>query len=99
MTRDSESRLLDLCVRQHAEFRAQEWLDFDRVTSGELVAACLLLGGSRWYGHRDELLSVAEQLRPGSVGHVSELVSETGFDCPRFSNMLKRELRHALAAS
>lgn len=99
MTRVSESQLLELCVRQHAAFLAQEWFDFDRVTSGELAATCLLLAAGDWYGHRDELLAVAEQLQPGCAGHVSELVRETCFDCPRFSNMLKRDLRHALAAS
>jgi hypothetical protein len=63
------------------------------------VAAVLFLAGVDWYGHRKELLAVAETLRPGSPGHLAELVQLTGFDLSRFSQSLRRQLSHARAAS
>lgn len=99
MTRDTEARLLQFCAQQQSGFRADDWLGIKHPDTDEMAVTCLFLAGVDWYGHSRELISVAERLHPGSTGHVSELVQKTGFDCSRFSNMLRRELRHALVAS
>ena len=99
MTRDSEARLMQFCVAQQDCFDVSAWQMFSHPKRDEMVAAALFLAGVDWYGHRVELIAVAEQMKPGSTGHLSRLVSCTGFDCSRFSNMLRRQLDHALAAS
>ena|SRR3569623_1407274 len=99
MNRESEANLLEFCVRQHGDFRGADWLVYTHADKGELAAACLFLACQDWYGHGEELAEVAERMQPGCGGRLSALVSATGFDCSRFSNMLRRELRHALVAS
>ncbi len=99
MTRDSEARLLQFCVRQSTAFDAAEWCSFSHPDPDELAAAALFLAGVDWYPHHAGLLEAAEALRPGCTGRLSALVSRTGFDCSRFSNMLRRQLAHAPVAS
>lgn len=99
MNRVTEARLLQFCAGQRERFDAAQWLACPHPDVEEFTAAALFLAGVDWYGHRTELLHMAEQLAPGSTGHLSTLVSRTGFDLSRFSNMLRRLLDHAPAAS
>ncbi len=99
MNRVTEASLLQFCAEQRGRFDAAQWLACPHPHEEEFTAAALFLAGVDWYGHRAELLTVAEQLTRGSTGHLSALVSRTGFDLSRFSNMLRRLLYHAPAAS
>jgi len=94
MDRASETALLNFCVKQKDGFAAQKWHEFGAVKNDELAAVALFLAGVDWYGHREELLEVAEHLRPGYVGKFSQLAKESAMDCSRFSNMLKMRLIH-----
>lgn len=99
MNRESESNLLEFCVRQHADFRDKDWLAYSHPDKDELAAACLFLACQDWYGHHEELEDVAERLRPGTHGDIEALIRTTDFNCLRFSTMLRRELLHALSPS
>ena len=99
MNRDTEASLLQFCTAQRGRFDAAQWLTCPHPDRSELTATALFLAGVDWYGHRPELLRVAEHLTPASTGHLSALVSRTGFDLSRFSNMLRRLLDHAPVAS
>ncbi len=99
LNRVTEASLLQFCARQHERFDATQWLACPHPDEEKFTAAALFLASVDWYGHRTELLSVAEQLTRCSTGHLSALVSRTGFDLSRFSNMLRRLLDHAPAAS
>lgn len=95
MTRDEEARLLDLCARQHGAFQEESWLVSPPVSPAEMAAACLFLGGVDWFGHRQQLADVGSRLVKEHGMTFSQLVSSIGFDCARFSNLLKRRLGHA----
>ena len=95
MNRDSESRLLGLCVRQHATFAPEAWYEEQSVSREELAAAARLLAECDWFGHREELLQVAEHHAPGSSEDFAGLVRKTHFDCPRFAAQVKAYLKHA----
>ncbi len=96
MDRESEQRLIDFMCSQYQSFDAESWLacaaDFPKDV---LAAAALFMGGSYWMGNgnEDALYSVAEKLLPDSVGHFSELVQRTKFDCSKFGNTLNERLR------
>jgi hypothetical protein len=94
MDRVAEMELLDFCAKQKARFSVQRWHEFGSVKNSELAAAALFLAGVDWYGHKDDLLDVAEHLHPGYVGKFSQLAKESAMDCSRFSNMLKARLAH-----
>jgi len=95
MTRDSEAQLLDFCAHQHGAFHESAWLEAKLVTRDEMAAACLFLGGVDWFGHRQQLAEVGRRLLENADTKFAELVSRIGFDCARFSNMLKRRIGHA----
>lgn len=98
MTRDSEASLLEFAARQFVSFDADDWLRFPHPDREELGAAALFLAAVDWYGHRSELLHVADSLVPGFRGRLSDLVRRTNFDLSRFSNQLRRLLDHAETA-
>ncbi len=99
MTRDSEASLIDFCARQHGAFQESAWLEEWPVRREEMAAACLFLAGVDWYGHHRELLRVGEAIVPGCAAKAGAFLREARFDCLRFSNLLRRELRHASVAS
>jgi hypothetical protein len=94
MTREAESQLLDFCVQQRETFSSPDWLCFRSVKNEVLATAALFLAAVDWYGHREPLLALAEQLQKGCVGKLPEMVKRTGFSCGRFSNMMRARLRH-----
>lgn len=98
MTRESESRLLDFVNAQHRRFQAGEWVAYPHLTRELLATVAWFLAGVEWYGHRADLLRLAEVLCPGSEGRLSALVIRTGFDPSRFSNLLRHRLEHAQSA-
>lgn len=98
MNRVTEASLLQFCTAQRGNFDAAQWTACPHSDRSEFTAAALFLAGVDWYGHKAELLRVAGHLTPGSAGHLSALVSRSGFDLSRFSNMLRRQLEHAPAA-
>ncbi len=95
MNRNEESQLLDFCVDQKNNFTREKWSSIPGCSQNDLAAATLFLSSVEWYGHRDDLLSISQKLKPYSEGHLSELVKSTGFNCSRFSNMLKARIKHA----
>jgi hypothetical protein len=99
MNRETEASLLEFCARQREEFEAAAWLDREPQDRDELAVVALFLAGVDWFGHRRELLEVAERLHHGGEGRFSELARSTQFDCSRFSNLLRRRLTHAHAPS
>jgi len=88
MNRATESHLLDFCVRQRTAFHTVEWLHIKLLDRNEVATTALFLAGVDWYGHRQELFSVAEALHAGCTGHFARLAVATGFDCGRFSGRL-----------
>lgn len=93
MNRESEAALLEFCAHQRGDFSTAAWLAYPGLPHDELAAAALFLAGVEWFGHRTELLDVAEHLSPGA--RFGDLARRTAFDCSRFSNLLRRH--HALA--
>lgn len=98
MNRESESGLLDFVSAQHQRFHTDDWMAYSRLDRESLAAVVLFLAGVEWYGHRTELLRLAEVLCPGSHGHLSALAKKTGFDPSRFSNLLRHRLENAQTA-
>jgi hypothetical protein len=92
MNRITEAELFDFCVRQKNDFSIERWLAFGQLSRAELAACALLLASVDWYGHRAELREVADRIYPGITGKFSELIKLTGFDCARFSSMLRKRL-------
>jgi len=90
MNRESEAAVLDFCARQHQTFHERDWLEQNLLEDLELATVALFLASVEWFGHRDGLLRVASRLHEG--GRFSEMARKTQFDCPRFSNMLRRRL-------
>jgi hypothetical protein len=95
MTRISEAQLIDFCVRQQEDFEASAWMNYPHLPKPELAAVALFLAGMDWYGHGGALRGIAGPLEAGCVGHFAALAKRTGFDCGRFSNLLRRFLGHA----
>jgi len=92
MTRLTESQLLDFCAQQRGALDPARWAQFSIVNRDELAAAALFLAGVDWFGHKEPLRQIAEELLPDRSCELSELVRDIGFDCARFSNMLRRKL-------
>jgi hypothetical protein len=95
MTRESESELLNFCAAQRSGFDADAWTQFDCIEKREMAAVCLFLAGVDWFGHEQGLRAAAQKLLSGASTTFGELSRSLRFDCPRFSNMLKRRLGHA----
>lgn len=95
MDRLEEARLLDFCVSQRDRFDADSWLEAAQPRD-RLSLVAYLLSGARWYGHRDELLALARDLDPRTIGNAAEAVARLDFDCSRFCHMLRTKLEHAL---
>jgi hypothetical protein len=94
MTRNSEASLLDFCAKQREHFSLDSWLEIPHPDRGEFLAAVLFLAGVDWYGHRSNLLSIAASIGEEKIGHLSEVVGETGFDLSRFSTLLRKKIEH-----
>ena len=95
MTRDSEATLLDFCASQQAAFDESAWLEQRCVSREEVATVSLFLSGVDWFGHKQSLVRVADQLLAGTDPGLARMISHIGFDCARFSNMLKRRIGHA----
>ena len=93
MKRDLEDLLLEFCVQQKAQFGLSAWLDLP-VSSADKATVALYLANTSWFGHRRQLLDVAERLRRGCVGRFSEMARMTGFDPSRFRGRLQGRLAH-----
>jgi len=93
MTRDAESKLLDFCLRQKAQFGPSAWLDFP-ASSDDKATVALYLANTSCFGDRGQLQDVAECLHRGSAGHFSEMARLTNFDPSRFRGLLRARLAH-----
>jgi hypothetical protein len=98
MKRDLEDLLLEFCVQQKERFGLSPWLDLP-VSSDAKTTVALYLANTSWFGHRHQLLDVAERLRRGCVGHFSEMARLTGFDPSRFRGRLQARLAHEQSVS
>jgi hypothetical protein len=98
MKRVVETQLLDFCLQQKVAFGLSAWLDYPLPKEIKATAA-LYLANTSWFGYRKALLSVAERLHPGSVGHFSEMARLTGFDPSRFRGRLQARLLHEQGVS
>lgn len=94
MTRETEEALLNFCAQQQAFFDEAAWLETSHPNQDEFLATVLFLAGVDWYGHRANLVSVANALEPEAIGNLSKIARRTGFDLSRFSTMLRRKLNH-----
>ena len=99
MTRLTEAQLLEFCTRQRGAFAAEQWHQFVEADRVELATAALFLASVDWFGEKQALRQVAAELLAGQRAQLSELVSETGFDCSRFSNLLRRKLEEDVGAT
>jgi len=98
MKRDLEDQLLEFCVQQKAHFMLSPWLELP-VSRDHKATIALYLANTAWFGHRRELLNIAERLHRGSVGHFSEMARSTGFDPSRFRGRLQARLAHEQSLS
>lgn len=92
MTREAEAQLLAFCAAQRDAFDARAWAGFDAVTALELAATARYLAGVEWFGHRQTLARVADQLTPHNF---EELTQRVDFDPGRFKGLLQARLVHA----
>ena len=93
MDRNTEAKLLEFCKAQRLRFVGHAWMGFvadNEVNQRLLLTVALFLAGTEWFGHRKELVLVADELAGGQYFNLSKLVSENQFECGRFSNMLRR---------
>jgi hypothetical protein len=90
---------LDHCLQQATAFDPWTWRTFGGVPQEDLAAVALFLAGVDWYGHQTELRMLASQLAPWGGGRLSALVRATGFDCGRFSALMKSRMLHARCLS
>jgi hypothetical protein len=72
MKRDTEDRLLAFCVRQRAHFELSPWMELP-VSSEDKAIVALYLANTSWFGHRQQLLDLAERLHSGSPGRFGEI--------------------------
>jgi hypothetical protein len=98
MKRELEDQLLEFCVQQKDRFGVSPWLDLPASNDAKATVA-LYLANTSWFGHRHQLLKVAEMLRLGCVGHFSEMARLTGFDPSRFRGRLQAKLAHEQSVS
>ncbi len=100
MTREGEAQLIEFCLAQEAAFDKFEWLRFDSAAKDELAAAARCMAGRSDVdaGTRIRFLHIAKELVP-DISTVAGLVKQSRFDLARFSNLIGRAHRHALAAS
>jgi hypothetical protein len=98
MKREIEDQLLDFCVLQKARFEFRPWMDLPVLDEYKATLA-LYLANTSWFGHRRELLDLAEMLRRGSTGRFSEMARLTGFDPSRFRGRLQARLAHEQSVS
>jgi hypothetical protein len=98
MNRDLEDLLLEFCAQQKERFGLSPWLDLP-VSNDAKATVALYLANTSWFGHRRELLDVAERLRQGCLGHFSEMARLTGFDPSRFRGRLQARLAHEQSVS
>jgi hypothetical protein len=98
MKRDVETQLIDFCLRQKGRFGLSQWLDLP-LPSDDKATVALYLANTSWYGHRRQLLDVAERLHRGCVGHFSEMARLTDFDPSRFRGRLQTRLAHEQSVS
>jgi hypothetical protein len=98
MKRDLEDQLLEFCVQQKERFGLSPWLDLP-VSNDAKATVALYLANTSWFGHRHQLLAVAETLRQGCVGHFSEMARLTAFDPSRFRGRLQARLAHEQSVS
>jgi len=94
MKRTDEAVLLDFCAQQCRGVDVSAWAHFGASNKDRLAVVAFLLASMRWYGNRDELLAVAEQLHHGCASDFPALAAGVDFDCGRFSEMLKARLSH-----
>jgi len=98
MKRELEDRLLEFCVQPKARFGGSPWIDLP-VSNDAKATVALYLANTPWFGHRHQLLDVAETLHRGCVGHCSEMARLTGFDPSRFRGRLQARLAHEQGVS
>lgn len=98
MKRGEEDQLLEFCVRQKTHFEASSWMDLP-VSNDDKATVALYLANTSWFGHRRQLLNIAESLRSGCTGHFGELARLTGFDPSRFRGRLQTRLAHEQSVS
>jgi len=99
MLRTRESQVLDFCLGQMKRFDAQAWLALPGAEHEFWALVAFFLSGGQRFGHRDELLAVAQMLRPDCAGDFAELVKRFDFDCSRFDAMLKDRIAHERAVA
>jgi hypothetical protein len=93
MKRDLEDQLLEFCVRQKAQFGLPPWLELPLPSDAKATVA-LYLANTSWFGHRRQLMDIAERLHRGCVGRYSEMARMTGFDPSRFRGRLQARIAH-----
>jgi hypothetical protein len=98
MKRAIEDQLLEFCVQQTARFELSRWMELP-VSNDVKATVALYLANTSWFGHRRQLLNIAEELRRGCTGHFGEMARLTGFDPSRFRGRLQAKLAHEQSVS
>lgn len=99
MLRTRESEVIDFCLQQQKHFDAQAWYAQPAADREFWALVAFFLSGGQRFGHRDELLAVAESLRPNCARDFADLVHRFDFDCSRFDAMLKDRIAHERAVA
>jgi len=99
MLRTRESQVLDFCLGQTKRFDARAWLAMPVAEREFWALVAFFMSGGQRFGHRDDLLAVAQSLRPNCAGDFAELVRRFDFDCSRFDAMLQDRITHERAVA
>jgi hypothetical protein len=94
MDRVAESKLLEFCAQQKGTFDASAWFAVSVDEKNRLALVAMLLASVPWYGHRQNLLRLAQELNRQAYFDTPALVKSLDFDCSRFVHMLQAKLNH-----
>lgn len=92
MDRVSEEKMLEFCQLQRRAFDKEAWRKLEHPDREELALTAYFLATLPWYGHEDELVEIAEELRPGIGESLAAVIADKQFDCGRFSAMLRKKV-------
>jgi len=65
---DASSDIERFCADQYYSFDGRAWLERAAADGARVAAVAEYLSGTSWFGHEDELVSVAAEIRAGSGG-------------------------------
>lgn len=90
MLRSVDIPLMDFCARQYSAFCSQAWIE-STLPQRELGVAAGLLAHTPWYGHREELLCICQQLNPDAALDLIGQMRSVELYPARFVQMVQKQ--------